>query len=302
MKRLYLLVFIFLSSVTLFAAPIKIVSFNILAPPWAKPSSYPESSEPYLDRELRRVSIIDVLNSLKGSSDVIALQEITPIEFGYIKSALKDFVAIQVNHDPDYWSQYITDNPPWEPNGNALFLKKSTFKNVSFSDVPLSTSGNHGAYAEAKLKANNQQVKIFSVHFDSDHGGNRKKEMEAAVAHIGAASNSIDIIAGDFNSSPQQGNYSNLLELQGYIDVLAAIGNTEITTPYTTQYSSSNNFGIIDHVMVRNAQPIAGDVIDNNLFTIYPDGPAHANEEPRITANLQITGSDHFPVWGSIEP
>lgn len=290
----------FAFSAAAYSATLNVVSFNILAPPWAKPSSYPASSAPYLNREVRRAAIINTLNQLKGNADVMCLEETTPVEIGYIAAVMKDFTVLQANHDPEYWSQYITENPPWEPNGVAVFVKKGSFKNIAMSDQPLSESGNHGALMTAKHKATNKDVRVLCTHFDSDTGGNRKKEMDAALALMGPSSSSVDIIAGDFNSTPEQGNYQILFNAAGFTDVLAAIGNNEYTTPYTTQYSSSNNFGKIDHVTARNATPLSGDVIDNNLFTLYPNVPGTPYEDARITENMRLTGSDHFPVWGSV--
>lgn len=283
------------------AESIRVFSFNVLAPPWAKASSYPESSLPYLDRTIRRQAVIKTLNGIKDTTDIICLQETTPIEFGYFASALKDFVGLQANHDPSYWSQYITDDPPWELNGTAIFINKKTFSNISLSDVALSNSGNHGAFATATIKGSDVKVRVISIHLDSDTGGNRNKEMQAAIKLLSTPMLSVDMIVGDFNSSPEQGNYFIDLNRAGFVDVLDAIGNTELTSPYTTAYSSSNNFGELDHFVVRGATPLSGDVIDNNLFEIYPAVPSQTHEQDRITENLKITGSDHFPIKGAVQ-
>lgn len=300
MRIFYVILFCLIGLGSAQAASIKVFSFNVLAPPWAKLSSYPESSWPYIDRTIRRQAIINTLNSIKSSTDVICLQETTPIEFGYFAATLKDFVGIQANHDPSYWSQYITQNPPWELNGTAIFVNKRVFSNISLSDVALSDSGNHAAYLTATHKATNQKFRILSVHLDSDTGGNRNKEMQAAIQLLPALNSSIDMIVGDFNSSPEQGNYFVDLNRAGFNDVLDGVGNTELTSPYTTAYSSSTNFGELDHIVVRNASPLAGDVIDNNLFQLYPALPSNTYENDRITENMRLTGSDHFPIWGSI--
>lgn len=296
----YVLMFCLIGQSAAEAASLKVFSFNVLAPPWANPDSYPDSSLPYLDRAIRRQAIINTLHNIKGTTDVFCLQETTPVEFGYFASELKEFVGIQANHDPSYWSQYITVNPPWEPNGTAIFLKKTVFSNVQLSDQPLSNSGNHGALAKATHKATNRKVRFISVHFDSDTGGNRNKEMQAAIQLLAVQQNSIDMIIGDFNSDPAQGNYQVDLQNAGFVDVLDAMGNTENTTPYATQYSSSTNYGQLDHILVRSATPSSGDVIDNNLYVIYPDVTGHIYEDARITKNMQLVGSDHFPIWGIV--
>jgi endonuclease/exonuclease/phosphatase family metal-dependent hydrolase len=271
----------------------------VLAPPWADPSIYPAGA--VLDRNVRLQSIIDTLSGLAGSSDVICLQEITDPEFDVIQAALPEFDGFRSYHDPSYWSQYITEDPPWERNGNAILLKRAAFdSSVRFSDQPLSDSGNHAPYAEATHTATGKRFRILSVHFDTDTGANRKREMTAVMTLLSPRTGSVDLIVGDFNSSPEQGNYSDRFRKAGFVDVLAAVGNGELTSPYAEAYANSANFGVIDHVTVRNAVPTGGDVLDNHLFEVYPDVPGGTYEEARIKANLEITGSDHFPLWGTM--
>ena len=282
------------------AATVKVVSFNVLAPPWADPSIYPASASQFLDRDDRRELIKATLSSLADSSDVICLQEITPIVFAEIAGALPGFTGFASLHHPSYWSQYITEDPPWEPNGNAVLLKDAAFDRMKFSDEPLSASGNHGAYAEAVHEDTNKTFRILSVHFDTDTGANRKREMMAAMTRLSPVAGSVDLIAGDFNSSPEQGNYATEFRKSGFVNVLPAVGNFELTSPYANGYVNSANFGVIGHVTVRNAVPHSGDVVDNALFDLYPDVPAGTNEDARITKNLELVGSDHFPLWGTV--
>ncbi len=300
-KGLFLGGFLLILPFFSFAATLKVVTFNILAPPWASLDGYPDSAAPFIDRIYRRGVIINNLNQLKDSTDVISLQETTPVEFGYISAALKDFTGFQVTHDPEYWSNYITEDPPWEPNGVAILVKKSVFKNIAFSDQALSESGNHGAFMTAVHKATNKKVRIVSVHLDSDHGGNRNKEMGAALELVPLPSTSIDMIVGDFNSNPEQGNYAVDLTSLGFKDVLDAIGNNEATHPYAASYNSNSHYRDIDHIVVRNAIPGSGDVVDYNLYSLYPVVPGNLYEDQRITANMQMTGSDHFLVWGLVK-
>lgn len=208
---------------------------------------------------------------------------------------LPEFTGIKINHDPSYWSKYITVNPPWELNGVALFLKKSSFSDVQFIGLKNSNTGNHGAYAETIHLASRKKIGVASLHLDSDVGGNRDKKLNSVMNFIKTRANDVDIIAGDFNYITTSGNLSQDLRRNGYIDVLQALGNTEKTHPDLTGYTHSPNYFIIDHIVVRGAQPKSGDVIDNNLWVLYPD-----DNDTRITENLRLTGSDHFPVWGKV--
>lgn len=280
------------------ADEIKVITFNILAPCWADPAIYPEMSRPYLERSYRRERIIQFLQS-HPEADIFALQEVTAIEFGYLNDALStDYMGFQSFHAPTYWSNYITQDPPWEPNGNALLIKKSAFKNISFSDVALSDDGNHATLAQVTHKATKKNLRILSVHLDSDYAYNREREFQAALALLPKSPTKIDIIAGDFNIDTTKSTLQQDIVKANFRNVLAETGVDEVTSPYLSYYYANSVFGPIDSVLVRNARPSAAKVFDFGLFTLYPN---KADEAARITANFQASGSDHFPVTASAQ-
>jgi hypothetical protein len=86
---------------------------------------------------------------------------------------------------------------------------------------------------------------------------------------------------------------AGLLRRDGYVDVLASVGNREPTHPWSASYYSSMRWAVIDHVLVRNGRPVSGDVLDFGLWAI-------TDETDRIEANLRLTGSDHFPVVSAL--
>jgi len=274
---------------------IKVVSFNILAPCWASPSYYPSGSLPLLNREFRRERIIAFLQQQASTTQIFALQETTEVELGYIKNAMKNqYDLYAAYHSPSYWSNWITVDPPWEKNGVAILVKKGLLSNVTFQDIALSNSGNHAAYLKGVLKSNPQKaIRVASIHLDSDKPYNRERELNALLQAM-PPGNSIDIIAGDFNFEITNGNLKTSLSSVGFVDILTALGKDGPTSPYSSTYYKSANMSDIDHVMVRNAQPQAGEIFSFNLWNLYPD-----NEDARINANLAISGSDHFPVTGT---
>jgi endonuclease/exonuclease/phosphatase family metal-dependent hydrolase len=277
---------------------IKVITFNILAPCWASPDYYPASAAPYLDRVYRRGKIINYLKS-RSTTDVISLQEVTVTEYGYIKDALKkDYVSFQSLHSPTYWSNWITENPPWEPNGNAVFLKKSRFTNIVFQDIPLSDDGNHAVYVQATDVNTNKKVRIAGIHLDSDHPYNRERELKALFTLMTELQDVTDIVAGDFNIDI---NYSGLQQdivKAHFINVLSSLGVNEVTSPYSSTYYAHAKFGVIDNITVRNGVAIDGVVISNGLFQLYPESK---DEDPRVAKNMQLTGSDHFSVEGTVK-
>jgi hypothetical protein len=76
--------------------------------------------------------------------------------------------------------------------------------------------------------------------------------------------------------------------------VLAASGNREPTHPWSSSYNGAPRWAIIDHLIVRGAQPAGGDVLDFGALSI-------ADELTRIESNFRTTGSDHFPVAGAVD-
>jgi endonuclease/exonuclease/phosphatase family metal-dependent hydrolase len=276
--------------------PVQVVTFNILAPCWASPSYYPPAAAPYLNRVYRRDRILDFLASQKDA-DIIALQEVTSAEFEFIKNALGgEFLASNCYHSATYWASWITVDPAWEPNGNALLLKRTRFNEAAFSDLPLSGDGNHAVYAEARDRVTGRHFRIASVHLDSDYTYNRESELQALLERIPPASGFTDIIAGDFNTDVSRAGLQSNLKTAGFQSLLPALGITTTTSPWGT-YNKSSTFGAIDHITYRNASPLTGAVIDFGLLKKYP---AQKDDTTRIVLNLILSGSDHFPVVGSL--
>lgn len=276
---------------------VRVLTFNLLAPCWADPSYYPASSAPFLNRVSRRKAIIDLLTGYQNSVDVFALQEVAQVEFNYIREALKmTHVGFQANHAPSYWANWVTPANLWELNGNALFVSKNLFTNISFEDLPSSNSGNHSALFSGTIKsAGGLAVRVASVHLDSDHPYNRKNELGAVLAKWLPDTNTMDIIAGDLNTETDATNIQTDIRKAGYYDLLEVLGTARQTHPWDSKYYGADNWGIIDHIISRNSGPVSGSVADLNLFQLYPK-----DEEARININLQKSGSDHFPVTGIV--
>lgn len=277
------------------AQPIKIVSFNILAPCWASPNFYPKKVHPYLDRITRRKQIINFLQS-KPTTDIFTLQEVTQIEFNFIKKALqKNYMAFHSLHAPTYWSNWITTNTKWEPNGNAIFLKKSRFTKVSFKDIALSQDGNHAALADATDQYSHKKIRAVSIHLDADGATNRKREFKALMDLIPMQTQRIDIISGDFNVNIKQANFHNEVIQAHLLNTLDSFNIREATLPKAK--TEHEDIGVIDNVLIRNSRPQEAAVINFGLFKAHP----HPKDVPmRLINNLRIAGSDHFPVEATI--
>lgn len=273
---------------------LNLATFNVLAPCWANPSEYPASSLPYLDKVKRRGLIIQTIQTLAKSNDIIALQETQEDEYGYFYDAMIKigFDGYHVNHRDDYWSRYITIDPPFVSNGVALFWNKKTINFLEINDCKLSDDGNHCIFTI--LKKNNKIFRLICCHLDSDTGGKRTKESKAIMDNLKPIDGTTDIIIGDLNFNIDNGPYNRIFYSNNFTDVLKSLGREEMTHPFDFTYMGNSNFGIIDHILVRNAKPVDGKVL---TFNVWNDG---TTSEERINLLLQRNGSDHFVVCGTI--
>jgi endonuclease/exonuclease/phosphatase family metal-dependent hydrolase len=276
---------------------IDVLVFNVLAPVWAGAEWYPADMDPaLLDTEWRRERIVDFLHEQADTADVVALQEVQDSELPYLAQALGgDFVGVMSTNDPDFWSNWIVEGIPWGPNGTAVFIRRSAFGSRTFFELDQST-GNSIAWVSARHLATGQRIRFASVHLDSDSQVNRQIELNALLDRWGSGkAGTTDIIAGDINEDTVHGSLSTPLKQNGFVDVLATLGNREQTHPWLDTYYMSNKWGILDHVLLRNGEPISGDVVDFGVWAIE-------DETARIEANFEASGSDHFPVVATIKP
>mmetsp|Transcript_18558 Transcript_18558/g.26319 ORF Transcript_18558/g.26319 Transcript_18558/m.26319 type:complete len:326 (+) Transcript_18558:95-1072(+) len=292
---------------------ITVVSFNVLAPCWASSTYYPASSVSKLDRVYRRGRIINYLNQAVASgASVIALQEVQIDEYPYFLNALKaSFDGNYSLHDDNYWASWITTDPPFARNGNALFLKRDVFDQITFSDRALSNEGNHCVLATAREKTTLRSLRIASVHLDSDNSSRRNNELTSLMNQLPAQANVIDILAGDYNAALSSGNLANVIKVNNFLNALDVLGIAEQTHPFTSSYNRNTNWGPIDHIAYRNCKVtgnasvsndgspvIENGVVDFSVWKLYPSGSTY--EAQRISQNFDNCGSDHFPVKATL--
>jgi endonuclease/exonuclease/phosphatase family metal-dependent hydrolase len=274
-------------------APLAMVTFNVLAPVWAAPVWYPPAMDPaLLDAAYRRARITAFLAERAASTDVFCLQEVQESELPAFLSALGGGFAGAMSHnDRDWWSNWLVPELPWAPNGTAIIVRRQAFSDLAFRDVALSGDGNHAELVEGVHRATGRRLRAASIHLDSDVEANRRREARSLMAELPPAADTTDVVCGDFNEDSVTGTVSGVVERAGFADVLAAIGNREPTHPWSSSYNGATRWAIIDHLIVRGARPVSGDVLDFGALSI-PD------ELTRIEANFRNTGSDHFPVAG----
>ena len=302
---------------------LNIVSFNMLAPAFARPASYPEGSGPLLDTAARGAVLRHTVASLASNAfqdgrflhaDVIALQEVQPATLAalFLAGGLVDteWFLFNVAHREDYWSSdYVTDpdelaEAPWTANhfghGNALLIRRSSFDappGFPFTATLNTDSGNRAPVFVGSLGG--RPVRISSVHFDSA-AGRRRAELISHFEQLPPLAGAVDIIAGDFSTDAEHGNSQGDVRRAGFVDGVSAVGDSDSTLPYSTGHYSSHNKVIVDHVLARGATPLEGRIHNFGLFQRFPakanGGQRDDIEDARVQAALAEIGADHFPV------
>jgi endonuclease/exonuclease/phosphatase family metal-dependent hydrolase len=276
------------------SAQLPMVTFNVLAPVWAAPDWYPPDMDmSLLDADDRRARITAFLSSRAADTDVFCLQEVQESEFpAFLAAVGSGFAGAMSHNDRDWWSNWVVPEIPWAPNGTAIMVRRQAFSNLAFRDVPLSGDGNHGEIVEGVHRATGRRFRAASIHLDSDKEANRGREARALMSEFPPAAGAIDVVCGDFNEDSVTGTAGGVVKRAGFVDVLDAVGNREPTHPWSSKYNGATRWAIIDHLTLRGAQPLSGDVLDFGGLAI-PD------ELTRIESNFRTTGSDHYPVGGA---
>lgn len=279
------------------AGALRVISFNVLAPIWAALHFYPPGLDPaLLQADARRRVLIERLQALAADTDVFCLQEVQASEFEAFARALgSDFAGAMSSNDPAYWANWVTPELGWQPNGCAIFYRRSLFLSdptaePTLRDIALSEDGNRALILEGTLRdGSSTRVRIASVHLDSDRGDRRLFEASSLLNQMPALVGLRDLICGDLNVDAITGCLRAPLERAGFRDALASLGNRENTHPWDTTYNGSAMWGVIDHILYRGLQPLQGDVLDGGVWSID-------DETARIAETLRSIGSDHFPL------
>lgn len=323
MNKLLLLLF-----ATALGSRITLCTFNVLAPIFADPDSYPESVASLLGTPSPRTAVVKArLASLAGDAylngsnipvSAFFLQE-TQISFvdsffgtGGLKA--NEWSVYTASNDNSYWSSYYETDPdklaayPWlaqtGDHGNTLLLRKSDFSNEQHSVMSTANTGGKANHLTASY--NGRTLRFANVHFDSDNAGKRRRETESVFAQTPLSENIIDVIAGDFNTNTDTGNIQDDLTQLGFVNAIYALGKKDRTQPYRQSYYSSLNWSSLDHFLIRSCSAVDGYIVNLGLWETYPINVANdrdTNQDARLTAALGPggNGSDHFPVVVTLE-
>jgi endonuclease/exonuclease/phosphatase family metal-dependent hydrolase len=282
------------------SAELVVASWNILAAPWAAPVFYPPDMDPaVLDRATRRASVATALAEL--DADLVCLQETTPVDLAAIVTLLGDGVVVHsAPNAPELWATWSTPELPWEANGTAVLWRRDRFEDAVTGALSLSDDGNVATTFDARLVRSGTRVRAVSVHLDVDHADLRRAQLARACEHLAAAPEAVapettapervvDVVAGDCNENTDGTELETILAGHGFVDALTAVGNADPTHPVARPTDDYAPLARLDHVLVRGAVPVAGAVVDADVWEVDDPGA-------RMVEGVRRTGSDHFAV------
>ena len=274
---------------------ITIVTWNVLAAPCAAPAFYPAGMDPaLLDRHARAELVGELLARL--DADVMCLQETTPPDLAVVLARLGPaFLHHAAPNGPRLWSNWSAPEQPWEPNGTAIVWRAELFDDAEAGAVALSDDGNVATVLHAQHPGSGRAVRAMSVHLDADNAPKRREQLPVALATFApdAVEGSLDVVAGDCNEDTIETDLGATCAEYGFADALAMLGCVDPTHPYARPIDDFAPIARLDHVLVRNAIPTAGAVLDSDVWRVDVPGA-------RLAEHLRATGSDHLPVKVSL--
>ena len=268
-----------------------VVSWNVLAAPWAAPAYYPAEMDPaLLDRVRRRELVAQQLTEL--GADLVCLQETTTTDLLAIVAALGDeYVAHSAPNGPELWSSWATEELPWESNGTAVLWRPDGFDAVETGALALSDDGNVATTFAAHLAGTDTRIDARSIHLDVDRAELRRAQLRVALEHKGTAE--LTVVAGDCNEDTVGTDLEQIAAELGFTDALTAVGNLDPTHPLARPTDDYSPLARLDHVLVRGAVPVDGRVVDAGVWATDSPGA-------RMVEGLRRTGSDHLAVLATL--
>ena len=262
-----------------------VVSWNVLAAPWAAPEYYPAAMDPaLLDRVARRERVAARLAEL--DADVVCLQETTPVDLMAIVAALGPaYSAHSAPNGRDLWTDWATDALPWESNGTAILWRTDRLAQPTTGALALSDDGN--VATTLAVRVGGVDLHVVSAHLDVDRPDLRRAQLRVACGAV--ATGGAAVVAGDCNEDTAGTDLGAIAAEHDFTDALTAVGDADPTHPLARPSDDFAPLARLDHVLVRGAGPVAARVVDAGLFAID-------DAEARWIECLRRTGSDHLAV------
>lgn len=213
--------------------------------------------------------------------NIIGFQEVTSIQYKYLKENLSEYESVIL----------YRDNLPWS-EGNPVFFDKGRYElqtNQSFwlSETPTTKSKSWGSadyrictYVILKDKYTEKTLAAFNTHLDHKSEKARIQGMQIILDRISRLNDVPVVLMGDFNSVESSDTYkivTDELEDTKYIALDSTFGNTY------QNWGQQMDGEPIDYIAVTPNAFLAKkySIMKNRYGDIYP--------------------SDHFPIYTTLK-
>jgi len=248
-------------------AQLKVVSWNILAPPFVSCADYKLSCDVF-DIHQRRPLIHKWLKEI--DADVCLLQEVSRPEFQHLEKNThmhQKYNCFFVPHSKNHWASGNYMNK--QRNGNAILLSKSKFLVLQSCNVQLSENGNMAPLIWALYRPYHIEMMISSFHLDDLRKDLRLQQLRTLVQAMDEKSGSSKtmpcILGGDTNEETTF--------LHGHMRRLGFKNSASKPTYFEERTMA------IDFIYSRGLEPTKTEVEKSSQQDIVP-----------------TFGSDHMPV------
>lgn len=279
-------------------SPLTLVTWNVLAAPWAAPTFYPADLDDVLLERRGRAELVGEILAALGA-DVMCLQETTTPDLVITLARLGDaYDHAASSNGRALWSHWSTPEHPWEPNGTAVVWRRAALSEVRTETVPISDDGNVVTLLCARHVATGRPLRVMSVHLDADNATIRRRQLARALTAFapapgGVDAGTVDVVAGDCNEDTTGTDLGTISADHGFTDALTALDCTDPTHPYARPSDDYAPLARLDHFLVRGTTPLDGRVVDSGVWSVDTPGA-------RLAQHLEMTGSDHLPVSVSL--
>ena len=270
---------------------LRVATWNVLAAPWAAPAFYPDGMDAtLLDRDARAGLVATAFVGL--DAEVVCLQETTPPDLATIFATADGYDVHAVPNGRELWASWATPELPWEPNGTAVAWRRDAFTDAVAGE--LSLGGGNVATTVELIHSSGARVRVASVHLDVDRPDLRRTQLPAALTVFPAVDGAFDLVAGDCNEDTVGTELGAIVAGAGFVDALNELEVFAPTHPYARPGDDWTALARLDHVLVRGATPMAGQVVDAGTWAVEVPGI-------RMAELLRRTGSDHDAVVATVE-
>jgi len=254
---------------------LRIMSYNILAPSYAKPERYPFTERRLLAWEARRDRLAARL--MTSEADVLCLQEVEPWVYQYL----------QVRLEPVGYQGLYAQKGQRRPEGSATFylaerLPLVESRSFQYRDGAGDCLSGHLALI-ARFDLGGLPVSVINTHIRWDepdacglsHIGYR--QVSELLEHCGSDCTAAAVVCGDFNAESDK-DFIRRMVSTGFIDAYAGAPQ-----PTANSECRAKRIDYIFHTAQFDSEPMPLPQIDDET-------PLPSETEP----------SDHLPIRATL--